>query len=43
MVGSDGLAHGVFPHPRLWSIFPHLLGHYARDLSLFSMKMAVTK
>jgi N-acyl-D-amino-acid deacylase len=43
MIGSDGLPHDKFPHPRLWGCFPRVLGHYARDLGLFSMETAVHK
>jgi N-acyl-D-amino-acid deacylase len=43
MIGSDGLPHDAFPHPRLWGTFPRVLGHYARDLRLFSMEAAVAK
>lgn len=43
MIGSDGLPHDAFPHPRLWGTFPRVLGHYARDLGLFSMEDAVNK
>lgn len=43
MVGSDGLPHDSFPHPRLWGTFPRVLGHYARDLGLFSLEVAVHK
>lgn len=43
MIGSDGLPHDAFPHPRLWGTFPRVLGHYARDLGLFSLEMAVHK
>jgi N-acyl-D-amino-acid deacylase len=43
MVGSDGLPHDVFPHPRLWGTFPRVLGHYARDIGLFSLEAAVHK
>jgi N-acyl-D-amino-acid deacylase len=43
MIGSDGLPHDHFPHPRLWGTFPRVLGHYARDLGLFSMEAAVHK
>ncbi len=43
MVGSDGLPHDEFPHPRLWGTFPRVLGHYARDLGLFSLEAAVHK
>ncbi len=43
MVGSDGLPHDSFPHPRLWGSFPRVLGHYARELGLFSLEQAVHK
>ncbi len=43
MVGSDGLPHDVHPHPRLWGTFPRVLGHYARELGLFSLEEAVRK
>jgi N-acyl-D-amino-acid deacylase len=43
MIGSDGLPHDAHPHPRLWGTFPRVLGHYARDLALFSMEEAVHK
>jgi len=43
MIGSDGLPHDAYPHPRLWGTFPRVLGHYARDLGLFSMETAVHK
>jgi N-acyl-D-amino-acid deacylase len=43
MVGSDGLPHDAFPHPRLWGTFPRVLGYYARDLKLFSLEDAVHK
>lgn len=43
MIGSDGLPHDRFPHPRLWGTFPRVLGHYARELGLFSLEEAVRK
>jgi len=43
MIGSDGLPHDAYPHPRLWGTFPRVLGHYARDLGLFPMEHAVRK
>jgi N-acyl-D-amino-acid deacylase len=43
MIGSDGLPHDQFPHPRLWGTFPRVLGHYARELGLFSMEAAIHK
>ena len=41
MIGSDGLPYDRHPHPRLWGAFPRVLGHYARDLGLFSLEEAV--
>lgn len=41
MIGSDGLPHDRHPHPRLWGTFPRVLGHYARDLGLFSLQEAI--
>ena len=43
MIGSDGIPHDQIPHPRLWGTFPRVLGHYARDLGLFSLEAAVHK
>jgi N-acyl-D-amino-acid deacylase len=43
MIGSDGLPHDAFPHPRLWGTFPRVLGHYARDVGLFPLEEAVHK
>ena len=43
MIGSDGLPHDSYPHPRLWGTFPRVLGHYARDLGLFSLEEAIRK
>jgi N-acyl-D-amino-acid deacylase len=43
MIGSDGLPHDVFPHPRLWGTFPRVLGHYSRDQGLFSLEQAVRR
>jgi N-acyl-D-amino-acid deacylase len=43
MIGSDGLPHDRFPHPRLWGCFPRVLGYYAREEKLFSMETAVHK
>ncbi len=43
MIGSDGLPHDTFPHPRLWGAFPRVLGHYARERQLFSLETAVHK
>jgi N-acyl-D-amino-acid deacylase len=43
MIGSDGLPHDAFPHPRLWGTFPRVLGHYSRRLNLFPLETAVYK
>lgn len=41
MIGSDGLPGDRHPHPRLWGTFPRVLGHYVRDVGLFSLEEAV--
>jgi N-acyl-D-amino-acid deacylase len=43
MFGSDGLPHDEHPHPRLWGTFPRILGHYCRELKLFSLEEAVRR
>ena len=43
MIGSDGLPNDTRPHPRLWGTFPRVLGHYARDVGLFTLEEAVRK
>src|SRR5690606_2211153 len=43
MIGSDGLPKDPHPHPRLWGAFPRVIGHYCRDLGLFSLAAAVHK
>lgn len=43
MIGSDGSPHDEHPHPRLWGTFPRVLGHYARELGLFSLEEAVRR
>ena len=43
MIGSDGLPHDTFPHPRLWGSFPRVLGHYTRERGLFSLETAIHK
>ena len=43
MIGSDGLPSDVHPHPRLWGTFPRVLGHYVRDVKLFTLEEAVRK
>ena len=39
--GSDGLLVGAKPHPRAWGTFPRYLGHYCRDLGVFSLEECV--
>ncbi|MEX2296344.1 MAG: amidohydrolase family protein, partial [Dongiaceae bacterium] len=43
MIGSDGLQHDPHPHPRLWGAFARVLGHYARDVGLFTLEEAVRR
>jgi N-acyl-D-amino-acid deacylase len=43
MIGSDGLPSDTHPHPRLWGTFPRVLGHYVREVKLFSLEEAVRK
>jgi N-acyl-D-amino-acid deacylase len=43
MIGSDGIPAEVHPHPRLWGTFPRVLGHYVRELGLFSLEEAVRR
>lgn len=43
MICSDGIARGTHPHPRVWGTFPRVLGHYARDVGLFSLENAVQR
>jgi N-acyl-D-amino-acid deacylase len=43
MIGSDGLPHDSHPHPRLWGSFPRVLGHYCREVGLFSLEEAVRR
>jgi N-acyl-D-amino-acid deacylase len=43
MIGSDGIAHGPAPHPRLWGSFPRVLGRYSRELKLFPLETAIHK
>ncbi len=41
MIGSDGLAMGAKPHPRLYGTFPRVIGHYAREGGLMSLEAAI--
>lgn len=43
MVCSDGIARGNHPHPRTWGTFPRVLGHYVRDVGLFSLEEGVRR
>ena len=43
VIGSDGIPHDDHPHPRLWGTFPRVLGHYVRDVGLFSLETAIQK
>ena len=43
MIGSDGIASMLTPHPRLWGTFPRVLGHYVREKKLFDLETAVHK
>jgi N-acyl-D-amino-acid deacylase len=43
MIGSDGLPHDRHPHPRLWGAFARVLGHYVREVGLFTLEEAVHK
>ena len=43
IVASDGIARGSHPHPRTWGTFPRVLGHYARDVGLFTLEEAVRR
>ena len=42
MIGSDGIPSlEGRPHPRLYGTFARVLGHYARDVGVFSLAEAV--
>jgi N-acyl-D-amino-acid deacylase len=41
MIGSDGLAMGSRPHPRLYGTFPRVLARYARDAGLMTLEEGV--
>jgi N-acyl-D-amino-acid deacylase len=41
MIGSDGIAAGSRPHPRLYGTFPRVIGRYARDAGLLTIEQAI--
>ena len=41
MIGSDGLAMGSRPHPRLYGTFPRVLAHYVRDGGLMPLEEGI--
>jgi len=41
LIGSDGLPHDRFPHPRLWGTFPRVLARYVREAGLLTLEEAV--
>ncbi|MGE3267222.1 MAG: amidohydrolase family protein [Chloroflexota bacterium] len=43
MIGSDAIITRGKPHPRTWGTYPRVLGHYARDIGIFSQAEAVRK
>src|SRR5205823_3059848 len=43
MIGSDAIVTRGKPHPRTWGTYPRVLGHYAREVGLFSQAEAVCK
>lgn len=43
MIGTDGVAGGERPHPRLHHTFARVLGHYVRQLGLLDLEAAVHK
>lgn len=43
IIASDGLARGTHPHPRTWGTFPRVLGHYVRDVGLFTLEEGVRR
>ena len=47
MIGSDGAAVSPDetgqPHPRYYGCYPRVLGHYCRELRLFSLETAIHK
>ena len=43
MIGSDGIAAGSKPHPRLYGTFPRVVGRLALGRGIFSLSEAVHK
>lgn len=43
IICSDGIARGDHSHPRVWGTFPRVLGHYVRDVGLFSLEEAIKR
>ena len=43
MIGSDAIITRGKPHPRTWGTYPRVLGHYARDIGIFTQAEAVRK
>ncbi|MEU8519603.1 D-aminoacylase [Streptomyces sp. NBC_01216] len=41
--GSDGILHGVKPHPRAYGTFPRFLGRYVRELGVLSLEECVAR
>ncbi|MEX0168610.1 N-acyl-D-amino-acid deacylase family protein [Streptomyces sp. LMG1-1-1.1] len=39
--GSDGILHGLKPHPRAYGTFPEYLGRYVRDLGVLTLEECV--
>ncbi|MFF8813439.1 N-acyl-D-amino-acid deacylase family protein [Streptomyces pactum] len=39
--GSDGILHGLKPHPRAYGTFPHYLGRYVRELGVLGLEECV--
>ncbi|SEC60968.1 N-acyl-D-amino-acid deacylase [Streptomyces sp. TLI_105] len=39
--GSDGILHGLKPHPRAYGTFPEYLGRYVRELGVLSLEECV--
>lgn len=43
IICSDGIARGDHSHPRVWGTFPRVLGHYVRDIGLFTLEEGVKR